>query len=165
MALDNWLLLAMKRIFLVAVLLSAAPLFAWNATDTTRLPEWLNPKITGINTLPPRSSAVVPFYNGNEKDCVLLNGTWKFHLVPSPKNRIADFTKTDYDDSQWLNLPVPSNWQMPMFTGRLKEYEPKDLDPTGQGRVVDDYPIYVNIPYPWPKTNAPRAPDRDCPTP
>ena len=112
------------------------------------LPEWLNPEITGINTLPPRSSAVVPFYNGNAKDCLMLNGQWKFQVVPKPADRIEGFATNDFDDSKWLNLPVPSNWQMPQFIGQLKEYAPENL-----GGVVNDYPIYVNIPYPWKKTN------------
>ena len=123
------------------------PLFLLALTACAQSPnDWENPKLLGINTLPPRSSAVVPFYNGNEKDCILLNGEWKFDLVKKPADRIADFAKPDYDDSKWLNLPVPSNWQMPMFIGQLKEHEPKNL-----GGTVDDYPIYVNIPYPWAK--------------
>jgi beta-galactosidase len=108
--------------------------------------DWENPQLTGINNLPPRSSAVVPFYNGNDSDpnkgdCIMLNGDWKFRLVHKPAERIADFAKPDYDDSKWLNLPVPSNWQMPKFN-------------------VDDYPIYVNIAYPWTKPwNPPKLPD------
>jgi beta-galactosidase len=118
------------------------------------LNDWENPQLTGINNLPPRSSVVVPFYNGNEKDCVILNGDWKFQLVHKPSERIADFSKPDYDDSKWLNLPVPSNWQLPRFIGQLKEYAPQNL-----GGIVDDYPIYVNIPYPWAKPwNPPKLP-------
>ncbi|GHT34259.1 beta-galactosidase [Planctomycetales bacterium] len=117
--------------------------------------DWENPQLLGINNLPPHSSAVVPFYNGNEKDCVILNGEWKFNLVHKPAERIADFAKTDYDDSKWLNLPVPSNWQVPQLIGQLQEHAPKNL-----GGVVDDYPIYVNIPYPWKKPwNPPKLPD------
>ncbi|MCL2743976.1 MAG: hypothetical protein FWE67_09000, partial [Planctomycetaceae bacterium] len=97
--------------------------------------DWENPQLLGINTLPPRSSAVVPFYNGNEKDCVILNGDWKFSLVKKPADRIPDFAKPNYDDSKWLNLPVPSNWQVPKFIGKLKEHEPANL-----GGLVDDYP-------------------------
>ncbi|MDR1271349.1 MAG: DUF4981 domain-containing protein [Planctomycetaceae bacterium] len=119
-----------------------------------RVNDWENPQLTGINNLPPRSSVVVPFYNGNEKDCVILNGDWKFQVVHKPEERIADFAKPDYDDSKWLNLPVPSNWQLPRFIGQLKEYAPANL-----GGVVDDYPIYVNIPYPWEKPwNPPKLP-------
>jgi beta-galactosidase len=108
--------------------------------------DWENPQLTGINNLPPRSSVVVPFYNGNEKNCVMLNGDWKFQVVHKPEERIADFAKQDYDDSKWLNLPVPSNWQLPRFIGQLKNHAPANL-----GGVVDDYPIYVNMPYPWEK--------------
>jgi len=41
-----------------------------------------------------------------------------------------DFYKTDYDISSWAELPVPGDWQMYGY----------------------DYPIYVNIDYPFPKT-------------
>lgn len=116
------------------------------AFNNQRVNDWENPQLTGINNLPPRSSIVVPFYNGHADDCVLLNGDWKFQLVHNPVERIADFAKPDYDDSKWLNLPVPSNWQLPRFIGQLKDYAPTNL-----GGVVDDYPIYVNIPYPWEK--------------
>ncbi len=115
--------------------------------DAAALPEYLNPKITSVGKLPPRSSAVVPFYNGNADKCVLLNGEWKFQLVQKPADRIENFARTDYDDSNWLNMPVPSNWQLPMLTGNLKEHAPKNL-----GGAVNDYPIYVNIPYPWKRT-------------
>ncbi len=117
--------------------------------------DWENPELLWENKLPPRSTAVVPFYNGNKDQCVILNGEWKFQLVKNPANRIADFAKPDFDDAKWLNLPVPSNWQMPMFIGQLKEFEPKNL-----GGLVDDYPIYTNIPYPWQnfKPNPPKVP-------
>ncbi|MDR0870984.1 MAG: DUF4981 domain-containing protein [Planctomycetaceae bacterium] len=139
--------------------LSFLPFLVMALTVSAQQPnDWENPQLLGINTLPPRSSDVVPFYNGNEQDCLLLNGTWKFQLVHNTKQRIADFAKPDFDDSQWLNLPVPSNWQMPRFIGQLKEYAPKDL-----GGVVDDYPNYTNIAYPWKKENGkwnpPHIPD------
>ncbi len=130
----------MKNLLLLPFLLFAVAGFAQEPND------WENPKLLGVNTLPPRSSAVVPFYNGNEKDCVMLNGDWKFDLVKKPADRIADFAKPDYDDSKWLNLPVPSNWQLPKFIGQYLAGTPRNL-----GGTVEDYPIYVNIPYPWPK--------------
>ncbi|MGL4594722.1 MAG: glycoside hydrolase family 2 TIM barrel-domain containing protein [Thermoguttaceae bacterium] len=136
--------IAASRILLVVVLSFPALICA----EVMPPNDWENPKLVGENNLPPKSSAVVPFYNGNEKECVILNGDWKFQLVQNPTERISDFAKTDFDDAKWLNLPVPSNWQMPMFTGHLKSHEPKNL-----GGVVNDYPIYVNIPYPWPKTD------------
>lgn len=137
----------MKRLFLLLAFQSFCAFNVFGLVfNDQHVNDWENPQLTGINNLPPRSSVVVPFYNGNEKDCVILNGDWKFQLVHHPAERIADFAKPDYDDSKWLNLPVPSNWQLPRFIGQLNEDAPENL-----GGVVDDYPIYVNIPYPWEK--------------
>jgi len=61
-----------------------------------------------------------------------LNGTWKFALTPSPETMPDGFDRTDADDSAWLDMAVPSNWQ---------------LDPR-----VADKPIYTNVPYPFRKT-------------
>jgi beta-galactosidase len=41
-----------------------------------------------------------------------LNGPWKFHWVAHPDNRPEDFYKTEFDDSAWKEIPVPSNWQL-----------------------------------------------------
>jgi len=56
-----------------------------------------------------------------------LNGQWKFHWVPSPELRPVDFYRTDFDDSSWKTIEVPSNWQM-----------------QGYGT-----PIYTNFTYPF----------------
>jgi beta-galactosidase len=56
-----------------------------------------------------------------------LNGTWKFHWVSKPSERPAGFYDPRFNDRKWDNIEVPSDWQM-------KGY---------------DYPIYVNILYPW----------------
>ncbi|WP_157947751.1 glycoside hydrolase family 2 TIM barrel-domain containing protein [Abditibacterium utsteinense] len=41
-----------------------------------------------------------------------LNGAWKFNYVPRPEERPVDFYKTNFDDSAWKTIPVPSNWQL-----------------------------------------------------
>jgi beta-galactosidase len=41
-----------------------------------------------------------------------LNGDWRFHWVPSPGNRPDAFHQTDFDDSSWETIRVPSNWQI-----------------------------------------------------
>ncbi|WNZ10032.1 glycoside hydrolase family 2 TIM barrel-domain containing protein [Streptomyces sp. 11x1] len=56
-----------------------------------------------------------------------LDGRWKFAYVDRPGDRDEDFYKTDVDDSGWDTIPVPSNWQLHGY----------------------DFPIYVNITYPW----------------
>ncbi|MER7729175.1 glycoside hydrolase family 2 TIM barrel-domain containing protein [Streptomyces sp. NPDC096323] len=56
-----------------------------------------------------------------------LDGTWKFAYVDRPADKKADFYRTDLDDSGWETTPVPSAWQL-------------------HGH---DFPVYVNITYPW----------------
>lgn len=56
-----------------------------------------------------------------------LDGDWKFAYVERPADKLDDFYRTDLDDSGWETIPVPAAWQL-------------------HGH---DYPIYVNITYPW----------------
>ena len=54
-----------------------------------------------------------------------LNGQWKFNWVQNPNDRPKDFYELAYDDTKWVNFPVPANWEL-----------------NGYG-----LPIYVNQPY------------------
>ncbi|KUM85564.1 MULTISPECIES: glycoside hydrolase family 2 TIM barrel-domain containing protein [Streptomyces] len=58
---------------------------------------------------------------------VSLDGRWKFAYADRPADRDTDFHRTDVDDSDWDTIPVPSVWQVHGY----------------------DFPIYVNITYPW----------------
>ncbi len=60
-----------------------------------------------------------PFYQS-------LNGNWKFQYVDKYADRMKDFYRTDLNDSEWKNIPVPSNWELKGF----------------------GIPIYTNITYP-----------------
>lgn len=94
-----------------------------------------NPKITRINNLPPHAWAI-PFpdtksFTGKKNMespwCKLLNGNWKFFWSKNPAERPLEFYKEDFDIASWQEIPVPSDWQMQGY----------------------DYPIYVNITYPF----------------
>ncbi|XP_074592645.1 uncharacterized protein LOC141848510 [Curcuma longa] len=69
-----------------------------------------------------------------------LSGHWKFFLATSPESVPVSFYDITFDDSDWVTLPVPSNWQMHGF----------------------DCPIYTNVVYPFPM-NPPYVPS-DNPT-
>ena len=60
-----------------------------------------------------------------------LNGEWKFNWAPDPDSRPADFYRTDFDDSGWDMIPVPSNWNI-VGLGR-------------DGSQKYGTPIYVNV--------------------
>lgn len=57
-----------------------------------------------------------------------LSGYWKFYLASNPSNVPAKFHDSEFQDSEWSTLPVPSNWQLHGF----------------------DRPIYTNVTYPFP---------------
>ncbi len=95
------------------------------------LPDWENELVTGINKEAPRAH-VMP----EPAKQLSLNGEWKFHFSMTPEERPVDFYKEDYDVSTWVDMRVPSNWQL-----------------SGYGTA-----IYTNVPYPF-KPNPPRVTD------
>ena len=83
-------------------------------------PEIEDPAIIGQNK-EPWHATLMPYANQAEalraerhasSWAQLLNGDWKFHYVPRPELRPVDFYQTDFDDSAWKTIPVPSNWQL-----------------------------------------------------
>ena len=98
---------------------------------------WFNYTVNGIN----REAAHATSYSYHNIDDALscnreaariesLNGTWKFKFVEDIGQAPASFYNEGFDVSSWDNIPVPSCWEM-----------------HGYG-----YPIYSNIPYPFPYT-------------
>ncbi len=108
--------------------------------------EWQNdPRITGINRLPSRAT-FMPFEDLDQarkgegklsSRYFDLCGSWKFRLFDTYKDRILSFADTDFDSSDWDDIPVPSSWQMQGY----------------------DYPIYANVQYPWEKIQEPEIPE------
>ena len=46
--------------------------------------------------------------NGSRNAC----GMWKFRWTPVPSERITDFYRTDFNDKDWKDFPVPANWEI-----------------------------------------------------
>lgn len=104
--------------------------------------DWENPSIFAINKEAGHAT-FIPFANIEEMKAdpayrrpwertrssryILLNGNWKFNWVKQPEERPKDFYRTNFDVSNWAEIPVPSNWEM-----------------HGYGT-----PIYTNITYPF----------------
>ncbi len=99
--------------------------------------EWENPKIIDRNKVEGRSAFTL-YTNPedarsiNQQNSDLqqsLDGTWKFNIVKNPGLSPQDFYKTDFNDSGWSTIAVPSNWETEGF----------------------DIPIYTNVAYPFKK--------------
>jgi beta-galactosidase len=110
-------------------------------------PDWENEHILHINTEPPRAT-FIPFATvkqalqddfTNSPFYFSLNGEWKFNWVANPGECPTNFFETNFDDSNWTNIEVPSNWQMkgfgtPIYLGSGYPFK---IDPP---RVTDEPP-------------------------
>ena len=135
----------MKRIIaLFALLVFAGQSFA----QSQEPPEfWENEKLNEYNREPIHATYFA--YENRDlalkddraasKDFQSLNGDWKFKWVDKPADKPLGFWKTDFNDSHWVNFPVPATWEL-----------------NGYG-----IPIYTNIKYDFMyliKPNPPQVP-------
>ncbi|QIK55682.1 DUF4981 domain-containing protein [Dysgonomonas sp. HDW5B] len=127
----------MKKLLIISFLIASFSGFAQYDK-----PDWENLSVLEINREDARAD-FIPFANtqqallGNREKSpyfISLNGNWKFNWVSTPNKRPLDFYQTNFDDSRWKTIPVPSNWEM-----------------QGYGT-----PIYVSAGYPF-KIDPPRV--------
>ncbi|WP_026714360.1 glycoside hydrolase family 2 TIM barrel-domain containing protein [Flavobacterium daejeonense] len=118
-------------------IVAAFALFLSIQINFAQINEWENPQILDRGKESGRTSFLLfgneaELKTGNPKQSSLyqsLNGTWKFHIVKNPSQRLMDFYAEDLKETHWENIKVPSNWEIQGF----------------------DIPIYTNITYPFPK--------------
>ena len=82
--------------------------------------EWQDPGINAVNRAEMHTNYFA--YESREaalKNCresssnyLSLNGMWKFYWVKDANNRPTDFFRSDFDDRNWANMPVPGIWEM-----------------------------------------------------
>jgi len=97
------------------------------------VPDWENPKLTGINNEAPHAS-FLPYpdeASALKRDdnatpyAFLLNGTWKIKMVDKPDERIPGFYSEDYNVRSWADIGIPATFEVHGYS----------------------YPVYVNQPY------------------
>ncbi len=120
--------------------------------QTTEIGEWWNDlSVYQVNKMPPRADVAVA-------SGICLNGDWQFAYCESPKDRIKDFYKTDFDATDWGTMPVPGNWELngygnPVYVNVANEfksnppYAPTEYNPVGQ------YRHEFEVPYDWKNQN------------
>ena len=131
-----------------SILLLVLPLMAMGCSSDNARPAWNNVDVIRENVEAPRAH-FVPYRSaaaalagdaGRNPWRKSLNGIWKFHYATGPADRPAGFYATDFDVSEWDDIPVPSNWE----------------------REGHGYAIYVNVPYPF-EIDEPNVPTTDNP--
>jgi beta-galactosidase len=92
----------------------------------------------------------------------LLDGIWKFKLVPNPEAVPTDFHSEGYNCSAWDDITVPGNWELqghskPIYTNTLYPFNMEDptsphiLD-SGEKPSGHDFQTWLNPPF-VPKDN------------
>lgn len=97
--------------------------------------DWQNHKVIAKNKEPGHATIypfntqknALTFDREKSANIQMLHGKWKFRWFAKHTQAVPDFFKNDFNDSQWDEIPVPSNWQL-----------------LGYGT-----PIYTNIKYPF----------------
>ncbi len=135
----------MKKIFIFFVLVFSIGKIVGQSQEPPEF--WENEKLNEYNRQPMHSTFFA-YENKNlalgdsmaaSKNFQSLDGLWKFKWVDKPADKPYGFWKTGYDDSHWVNFPVPATWEV-----------------NGYG-----IPIYTNIEYDFDyliKPNPPHVP-------
>ncbi|TRX59173.1 DUF4981 domain-containing protein [Fulvivirga sp. M361] len=125
-------------------------------------PEWDNVHVLQVNRERPHASMMV--YENDEQALKLtkkgssfyvsLNGDWKFNWSRNPASRPVGFYKTDFKDSHWTTLSVPSNWEMgghglPIYKNSGYPFEKKDLRAPREWNPVGSYRKSFTLPEKW----------------
>jgi beta-galactosidase len=155
----------MSRNILITSLFIIWSFCTYSQRDRSFPPELENPEIVGINKEPAHSTSI-PFPDissaianlwSNSPYFKSLNGYWKFNWVEKPSNRPANFFKPDYDDKDWKDIQVPSNWEtqgygVPIYVNSDYEFSlnpqpplvPHDNNPVGSYRTTFTVPAAWN---------------------
>lgn len=119
----------MKRLaLLTAIQLIALPILA-------QTPVWLDPKVNSENEI----ADVADYFayenpelasigdKSRSSRFMSIEGNWKFNFVKNAYDKPENFFAQDFDDSKWVDFPVPGLFEMNGYGDR----------------------IYTNVSYPW----------------
>ena len=93
--------------------------------------------LPGAGRRAPRADAV------SDAAVLSLNGTWRFRLSPTAAGTGHGFVATDFDDTDWDEMRVPSHWVLEAFT-------PLVGGPARRMLGTEEGPLYTNTAYPIP---------------
>ncbi len=146
----------MKRYLTLLIVFVYGPLLMLNAQNNDIYNDIENPAVVGRNKLDPHSFAI-PY--GNVEQAFAdqweaspwfksLNGNWKFNWARDPSGRPPGFEAPGFDDLDWEEIPVPSNWELqgygiPIYVNQPYEFSdnpqppaiPHDYNPVGSYRT------------------------------
>lgn len=104
---------------MLSALLSSLFLAPLVAAQGMAPPDWENPAVFQRGKQPAHAT-LMAFPSGADPSeahlssdfALSLNGSWKFHWAANPEQRPRDFFASDFDDTGWTTIEVPSNVEL-----------------------------------------------------
>lgn len=125
-------------------------------------PEWDNVEVLEINREPSHTTMMVypnraqaSSFDRNQSDWFMsLNGKWKFDWAKNPESRVKEFYRSEFDDSDWHTINVPSNWEIegfgtPIYTNIRYPFEIEDLKAPVDNNPVGSYRKSFSVSEEW----------------
>ena len=144
-----------RRIFLNAILL----LLLFSAAGGQE--RWQDPGVFNVNREAPHAT-YLPFGDRSgalrgdadlSSFVLSLNGPWRFDWVRRPADAAPDFFRPAFEDAQWDELDVPSNWEMRGYGVRLYREAGVLAGPPGvvdpEYNPVGSYRRWFDLPVDW----------------
>jgi beta-galactosidase len=148
--------------FNLVFLLFILPGFLVNDLNGQGRPEWDNVQVLHQNRERPHTSMMVfptkESASGYEREISpwfrSLNGKWRFHYSPNPASRPVNFYTPGFDDTEWDELKVPSNWEIqgygiPIYTNIKYPFDISELRAPVENNPVGSYRKVFEVPEGW----------------
>ena len=112
----------MKKLLIAMACMAAMPTLAAEKT-----PEWKNPAVNQVNR-EARRAAFFAFESADKAQAgdktksgryLSMEGKWKFNFVKDHDKAPANFFAVKYDDSQWVDFPVPGLFEIEGYGDKI----------------------------------------------
>lgn len=146
----------------MAIFTSHLPISQAFATTVEKRAPWQDHQVFAINKRAPHASffsytSEQAAWQEKEYDAsnyLLLNGLWKFDWQKSPDSAPTGFFNTQFDDSQWDLINVPSNWEVegygyPIYLDERFPFSTKWPDVPTDYNPIGSYRKQFELPASW----------------
>ena len=156
----------MKKTFFITVSALLLSLCTLMTSAASPAPRWMDPAVNRVGTMPMHTS-----FFAYETDALAaqgckkqssrymsLEGMWRFNWVKDHDKAPKGFYATSYDDTQWVDFPVPGLFELNGYGDRIyrnagyawsTQFEPNPPYIEEKNNYTGSYRRYVEIPAAW----------------
>ncbi len=115
----------MNKLSIITAMMLAVTFNGYSKEETA--PCWMNPAVNRINTMPSHATffayeneaLAVKMKKEESSRFMTLEGTWKFNWVKDHNDAPKDFFTPRFDDSKWVEFPVPGLFEINGYGDRI----------------------------------------------